>query len=102
MPPGAPHLPPVGQPPIPLAPKKDGGPVLAQVLLMVRPEWRGSGDMAIDTLGAALRQINRLFAGGVVTGFSDAQLLERFAANQDPAAFGAPGRRAGPRGLGVC
>ena len=34
--------------------------------------------MAIETLGAALRQINRLFADGAVTGFSDAQLLERF------------------------
>ncbi len=34
--------------------------------------------MAIETLGAALRQINRLFADGVVAGLSDAQLLERF------------------------
>ena len=34
--------------------------------------------MAIETLGAALRQINRLFADGAVTGLSDAQLLERF------------------------
>ena len=34
--------------------------------------------MAIETLGAALRQINRLWADGTVTGFSDAQLLERF------------------------
>jgi hypothetical protein len=32
--------------------------------------------MAIDTLGAALRQLNRLFAKGVVAGLSDAQLLE--------------------------
>ena len=32
--------------------------------------------MAIDTLSAALRQLNRLFAKGVVAGLSDAQLLE--------------------------
>jgi hypothetical protein len=32
--------------------------------------------MAIDTLGGALRQINRLFAEGSVTGLCDAQLLE--------------------------
>ena len=34
--------------------------------------------MAIETMGAALRQINRLFGGGIVTGLSDAQLLDRF------------------------
>ncbi len=40
--------------------------------------------MAIETLGAALRQINRLFAEGVVTGLSDAQLLERFLTRRTP------------------
>ena len=45
--------------------------------------------MAIDTLGAALRQINRLFADGVVAGLSDAQLLERFLAQGDDGAFDA-------------
>jgi hypothetical protein len=32
--------------------------------------------MAIETLGAALRKINRLFAEGSVTGLSDLQLIE--------------------------
>ena len=40
--------------------------------------------MAIETLGAALRQINRLFADGVVAGLSDAQLLERFLTQGTP------------------
>ena len=31
--------------------------------------------MAIETLGAALQQLNRLFADGVVAGLSDTQLL---------------------------
>ena len=35
--------------------------------------------MAIETLGTALRQINRLFADGAVTGLSDIQLLEPMA-----------------------
>ena len=43
--------------------------------------------MAIETLGAALKQISRVFAVGSITGFSDAQLLERFVSGQDPAAF---------------
>ena len=52
--------------------------------------------MAIDTLGAALRQLNRLFAKGVVAGLSDAQLLERFLTLGDAGAFEALG------GLVVC
>ncbi len=43
--------------------------------------------MAIETLGAALRQINRLFSDGVVAGLSDAQLLERFLSHGDAGAF---------------
>ena len=58
--------------------------------------------MAIETLGAALRQINRLFADGVVTGFSDAQLLERFVSGHDAAAFEALVARHGPMVLSVC
>ncbi len=58
--------------------------------------------MAIDTLGAALRQINRLFAGGVVTGLADSQLLERFAAGDDAAAFEVLVARHGPMVLSVC
>ena len=52
--------------------------------------------MAIETLGAALRQINRLLADGAVTGFSDAQLLERFVSGHDAAAFEALVARHGP------
>jgi RNA polymerase sigma factor (sigma-70 family) len=58
--------------------------------------------MAIETLGAALRQINRLFANGVVAGLSDAQLLERFLAQTDAEAFAALVARHGPMVLSVC
>jgi RNA polymerase sigma factor (sigma-70 family) len=58
--------------------------------------------MAIATMGGALRQINRLFASGAVTGFSDAQLLDRFAAGNDAAAFEAMVARHGPMVLSVC
>jgi RNA polymerase sigma factor (sigma-70 family) len=58
--------------------------------------------MAIETLGAALKQINRLFSGGAVTGFSDAQLLERFVASHDAAAFEALVAQHGPMVLSVC
>src|SRR3954465_1996496 len=58
--------------------------------------------MAIGMLGAALRQISHLFGDGVVTGLSDAQLLERFAAGRDAAAFEALVARHGPMVLSVC
>ena len=58
--------------------------------------------MAIETLGAALRKINRLFAEGSVTGLSDAQLLERFFAERDAAAFEVLVARHGPMVLSVC
>jgi RNA polymerase sigma factor (sigma-70 family) len=58
--------------------------------------------MAIETLGAALRQINRLFVEGVVAGFSDAQLLERFLTHGDAGAFEALVARHGPMVLSVC
>jgi RNA polymerase sigma factor (sigma-70 family) len=58
--------------------------------------------MAIDTLGGALRQINRLFAEGSVTGLTDAQLLERFFADHDVAAFEVLVARHGPMVLSVC
>ena len=58
--------------------------------------------MAIETLGAALRQINRLFADGVVAGLSDAQLLERFLSQGDAGAFEALLGRHGPMVLSVC
>src|SRR5271155_3867480 len=58
--------------------------------------------MAIETLGNALRQLNRLFADGVVAGLSDAQLLERFLAQGDAGAFEALVGRHGPMVLSVC
>jgi RNA polymerase sigma factor (sigma-70 family) len=58
--------------------------------------------MAIETLGSALRQINRLFADGAVTGLSDAQLLERFVSQRDGEAFEAILARHGSMVLGVC
>ncbi len=58
--------------------------------------------MAIDTLGAALRQLNRLFAKGVAAGLSDAQLLERFLTQGDAGAFEALVGRHGPMVLSVC
>ncbi len=58
--------------------------------------------MAIETLGAALRQINRPFADGVVAGLSDAQLLQRFVAEGDAGAFEALVGRHGPMVLSVC
>jgi DNA-directed RNA polymerase specialized sigma24 family protein len=58
--------------------------------------------MAIETLGAALRQINRLFAEGVVAGLSDAQLVERFLAHGDAGAFESLVGRHGPMVLSVC
>ncbi|HZW33872.1 MAG TPA: sigma-70 family RNA polymerase sigma factor [Isosphaeraceae bacterium] len=58
--------------------------------------------MATETMGAALRQINRLFADGAVTGLSDAQLLERFVRGHDATAFEALVARHGPMVLSVC
>jgi len=58
--------------------------------------------MAIETLGAVLRQLNRLFADGVVAGLSDAQLLERFLTHGDAGAFEALLVRHGPMVLSVC
>jgi RNA polymerase sigma factor (sigma-70 family) len=58
--------------------------------------------MAIETLGAALRQLNRLFADGVVAGLSDAELLKRFLSYGDATAFEALLGRHGPMVLSVC
>ncbi len=58
--------------------------------------------MAIETLGAAIRQMNRLWADGTVTGFTDAELLERFVSGHDPEVFEALVGRHGPMVLGVC
>src|SRR5271166_5253265 len=58
--------------------------------------------MSIETLGDTLRQIKRLFAGGVVSGLSEAQLLDRFIEQRDPGAFEALLARHGPMVLSVC
>ena len=58
--------------------------------------------MSIETLGVALRQIKQLFAEGVMSGQSDAQLLERFIEQRDPGAFEALMGRHGPMVLSVC
>jgi RNA polymerase sigma factor (sigma-70 family) len=58
--------------------------------------------MTIDTLGAALRRLSRLFAEGVGAGHSDADLLERFLTHGDAGAFEALVGRHGPMVLSVC
>jgi RNA polymerase sigma factor (sigma-70 family) len=65
-------------------------------------ESRPSGATDIETLNGALRQIKRLFTDGALTGYSDGQLLERFAAGHDAAAFEALVARHGPMVLSVC
>src|SRR5262245_53460161 len=52
--------------------------------------------------GAALRDLQALFGAGAVGGLSDGQLLERFIARGDGAAFEAIVRRHGPIVWGVC
>jgi RNA polymerase sigma factor (sigma-70 family) len=58
--------------------------------------------MAGAQLGAALRQIQRLFSEGSSTGLSDTQLLAGFAARRDEAAFAALVAQHGPMVLAVC
>ena len=58
--------------------------------------------MAIETLGAALRQIKRLFAEGVISGLPDRRLLDLFIEERDADAFEALVARHGPMVLSVC
>ena len=58
--------------------------------------------MAIKTLGAALRHIDQLFIEGTASGLPDDQLLDRFLATRDGAAFEALMARHGPMVLRVC
>ena len=51
---------------------------------------------------SVLREIDRVFGEGPVSGMTDAQLLERFFACQDEIAFQALVTRHGPMVLGVC
>jgi RNA polymerase sigma factor (sigma-70 family) len=58
--------------------------------------------MAIETLGAALRQIKRLFAEGVISGLPDRRLLDLFIEERDEDAFEVLVARHGPMVLSVC
>ena len=58
--------------------------------------------MGIETLGAALRQLNHLYADGVVAGLSKAEVFERYLALDDVGAFDALLGRPGPLERGVC
>jgi len=58
--------------------------------------------MAAGQLNGVVRQIERLFGAGGVTGMSEGQLLERFVSKRDEAAFEALVARHGPMVLGVC
>ena len=53
-------------------------------------------------MSAAVRQINRLFVEGTVSGLSDGQLLERFLDGRDEAAFTAIVERHGPMVFCTC
>lgn len=58
--------------------------------------------MARDPTRGSLSQIQRLHAVGTATGLSEGELLERFPARRDSAAFEALVARHGPMVLGVC
>ena len=58
--------------------------------------------MAGGAIGAVGRQIERVFAGGGLSGLSEGQLLERFVTRKDDAAFEALVARHGPMVVGVC
>jgi RNA polymerase sigma factor (sigma-70 family) len=58
--------------------------------------------MSLRALGAAWRRIDQLFGSGTVAGLSEGQLLERFIARRDEAAFEALLARHGPMVLNVC
>src|SRR5713226_9187319 len=58
--------------------------------------------MASGRSGIPLRQIQRLFDEGTITGLTDAQLLDRFVARRDEGAFTILVERHGPMVLAVC
>ena len=58
--------------------------------------------MADVKRGEVLRDISRLYHDGPLFGLNDGQLLERYLARHDDAAFEALVRRHGPMVLGVC
>jgi RNA polymerase sigma factor (sigma-70 family) len=58
--------------------------------------------MAINRMRTALDQLQQALVPSAEAALTDAQLLARFVAGRDPAAFGALLRRHGPMVLGVC
>ncbi len=58
--------------------------------------------MAIGPIGAAVREMGRLFDSGSAAGLGDGELLRRFASRRDPAAMEGLVARHGPMVLGVC
>jgi len=58
--------------------------------------------MASGQFAAVYRQIGRLFSSGTVAGLSEGQLLDRFVARRDDAAFEAIVARHGPAVLAAC
>ena len=58
--------------------------------------------MASGAKGAAVRQLERLYTTGGVSGLTEDQLLDRFVARNDEAAFEAIVARHGPMVLSVC
>jgi RNA polymerase sigma factor (sigma-70 family) len=58
--------------------------------------------MARERLSDAIRQIQRLFSDGTVSGLSDASLLRQFVSSRDEQAFAALVARHGPMVLSVC
>ncbi|MHC5539192.1 RNA polymerase sigma factor, partial [Singulisphaera rosea] len=58
--------------------------------------------MTTASMGTALRHIQRLFGDGTIVGLADSQLLARFVAERDEAAFAAIVARHGGMVLTVC
>ena len=55
-----------------------------------------------DYTGAVLKELDRAFNQGTISGLTEGSLLERFVSGRDEAAFGALVARHGPMVLGVC
>ena len=58
--------------------------------------------MAANHRTASVQVLERLFGEGVVAGYSDAELLERFTTKRDADAFAAIVARYGPMVMAVC
>src|SRR3712207_712651 len=66
-----------------------------------RPRVAGAGRMSTDNLAHALHRLRHL-AGSQGRDLSDGELLERFRAGREEAAFALLVQRHGPMVLGVC